>query len=432
MTSRLQLRQMIAKQLEGRNYVTGSLTGGTTTIPQASDLSIYPDDHFNKGEFLATTVGGAAAATSRRISDFASSNGAITLTSAITSLATNDTFEIHTHDGWYTTQYNDAIDQAHYALRDLFLIHSIDTSITLQEGRFEYPIPSGIRYISGVFTDDALHGWGMDKYNASQGLFITAATERLAQAFKLSAAGWVGSVKLPLHKVGTISTERTLTVTIMTNTAGLPSGTAVASTATGTAGTDDVYAEPKYITFDLTTPVYLTADTVYHIELKVSGTTDATNYVAWQYDTSTDFPDGDSSKYGSAAWSAYTADTAFLFALHRPQTNNEWTKVLTPSWEVVKQSRYLRITSPTEGQAVRLITQRQANLPTADSSTIEIPESFARTKAVAELMLMQRGAGIKDVQAQMTLAKAWSDKAEIEIAKCRTWPVPNSQPCEGR
>ena len=427
------LRQLIALTAEGRNFLTGAVTTKGSTFA-ATTLIPYPDDHFNDGEvcfYSGTAIGQIA-----RISDFISATGTIAPYAAISPVpAVDDAFEIHTNDGWLTNQYNKAIDLAHYEAEDIFLIGTIDDTITQQDERYEYQIPTGVRYISEVQTCDSITTWGMSNYNAARALAPTSAYARLSTQFKVDTSCWVGSVRVALKKTGTITT--TMTCAIMGDNSG--AGPNTTTHGSGTLASSSVLGEFAYVTFNLTTPVYLTSGTMYHIVLsQAADALDSSNFISWAMDTSSTYSHAGAWKYyyispESGTWSAYTTTTdSFIFSIHPPQTTQDYTKILVPNWYIVPQNRYLHIKSPSEGRAVRLICQRQATMPTTDTGSIELPEAYVQAKALATLYAMQPGGTTRDFSERLRMIDFWSKIADQELGKIRVSVRPNSMIVEGR
>lgn len=104
---------------------------------------------------------------------------------------------------------------------------------------------------------------------------------KLAAKVTQSGAAQVKSVFLRLKKVGTITSGKTVTVTLETNNAGDPSGTAVHADATATVETDNISSSWGFIEFTLTRPVHIADTTVFHVVLSGNYTESSSNYVAW-------------------------------------------------------------------------------------------------------------------------------------------------------
>lgn len=109
---------------------------------------------------------------------------------------------------------------------------------------------------------------------------------KLAVRFTQSGARQVKRVALRLKKGGTIAAGKKLTLTIESNNAGNPSGTALTN---GTSATVDIDTEVSttagWVVFTFAKPVDLADATVYHFVLAGDYTASASNNVMWQSNT---------------------------------------------------------------------------------------------------------------------------------------------------
>jgi len=343
----------------------------------------------------------------------------------------NDGVELHPYFGWSIDQFNKAIDLAHYAAEDFFLADKLSSGITEMEGTYEYPIPSGWRYLARVqratnYPNNV--GYSSENYDASQGLYVAAGNQWLSQAFVLADAMLLGSVRLHLTKVGSPSVN--LTVAIQTNTSGLPSGTSAGTSGTVATATG-VSTDGHFVTFTFARPVYLAAGT-YHIVLSSSqAALDASNYVAWGHDgSSPSYTSGDAGKYGGAAWSAET-DRTRIFWLAYTDREAFYEDVPLPDWRVIPGSK-IGTGIASEGRPVRIWGQGQATVPTLDGDTLELPEAYTVAKATALVLGMQSGGEVKDATERMRWAQYWENVAATEMGKMRVSVAPNSRIVEAR
>jgi len=141
-TARSVLRQDIGYLLGGGQspvLVTGTPTGGfSTTGFQCSTLDQYPNDHFNTGWWHC--YAGTHKDTTKTVSDFAQTNGAVTLSPAVTgAIDATDLFEL-----WWGYNPDDIdryINQAIQAVANEWLPDVVDESIVahdaLADGLFE-------------------------------------------------------------------------------------------------------------------------------------------------------------------------------------------------------------------------------------------------------------------------------------------------------
>ncbi|MDO8671247.1 MAG: choice-of-anchor R domain-containing protein [Dehalococcoidia bacterium] len=434
---RFQCRHQSARAVEGTKFQLGTVSTMNGSNIRSNDLLAYPDDHWNDGECFVYS--GTGAGGSRIVSDFAATLGEVTPFAAWdTAPVATDLFEMHQHDEWRADDYNKAIDLAILAAKDTYLTDKIDTTLTMQGVRFEYPIPSGFRYVGAVHMDTMLNGsdyWGSDNFDADQALFDTSATTKLSQAFVPAAndvpsGRWVGSVRLFLRLVGSMSTARTLTLKIETDTAGAPSGTQVTN-ASATLLTSSVPGGYGYCDFAFTNPVWLTGDTTYHLVLSISGTADSTNYIAWGRDDSTSYGSGAAAKYSGAAWSTI-ASAALIFTLGNPASTARFAQLAADDWDVIRSDKLLWIRRPTEGRAIRILGQGQATALTADTDTIPINEEYVVAKASA-IMLSGHASGPQlDLESRLQRATFYENLAGMYKAKMRVTPRPNSRIVDAR
>lgn len=410
----------------------------STNNIRSNNLLHLPDDALNDGECFVYS--GTAAGLSRRISDFAASNGEITPYSAYSPNAVAaDLFEIHKYQGWMVADYNRAIDEAMQEAEDVYLADKIDTTLTMQQARFEYPIPSGFRYLGAVHMDTLLNAsdyWGSQVYDDDQPLFSTSANAKLAQAFvpdanDIPSGRWVGSVRLFLRMVGTYSVARTLTLKIETNSSGAPSGTQVTN-ASATLSSSSVSGSYGYADFAFTNPVWLTGDTTFHLVLSISGAADSTNYIAWGRDDSTQYGNG-AAATGTAApvWTTI-ASAALIFALGNPVTTGRYAELAPDDWDVIRSDKFLWIRRPTEGRAIRVIGQGQATALSADTDTVGVPEGFIIAKATALMLAGRAGGPQVDADARLQRAMYWESVAEKARRRLFTQPRPNSRAVDAR
>ncbi|GEM_PF-282338 len=147
-----------------------------------------------------------------------------------------------------------------------------------------------------------------------------------AQTFTPQVTHQIASVKLLLYRTGN---PGTVTVSIRATSGGLPTGADLASgTTNGNTLPDTSPGEWHTITF--TTPITLTAGTMYAIVVRVpSGST--TNRLHWRFDsTSATYPRGTKCR-SSDSGSSWTSDTThdFMFEEYSPAQENS---VQAPEW----------------------------------------------------------------------------------------------------
>jgi len=108
---------------------------------------------------------------------------------------------------------------------------------------------------------------------------VTSGKTKVAVQFTQSGARSVKRVALKLKKAGTIASDKILTLTIETDNAGAPSGTAL---GTATILANSVGATYDWYDFVFTAPVDVANSTVYHLVLTSNYTASDTNYISWQ------------------------------------------------------------------------------------------------------------------------------------------------------
>ena len=144
-----QLAQSVAYSLDDCRVVTAE-ANSTNTKFICSYLT-EANDHFN-GWDLRIFVGTNAGQT-RKVSDFFNANTTVLVAPAFTSaLATNSQGEFHRLFSY--EQYKDAINRAIEMAKNDYLVDKIDETVALVTDTYEYTIPSGFRYICGIWLED--------------------------------------------------------------------------------------------------------------------------------------------------------------------------------------------------------------------------------------------------------------------------------------
>lgn len=136
----------------------------------------------------------------------------------------------------------------------------------------------------------------------------TATNTQISQGFKCKTSSTVTKVRLWLKKTGTPAGTDTITLTIQTNSSGVPSTTVVTNgTATAVDCSDTLTTSYAWVTFTFSTNPSLTAGTQYHLVLSGAFTVSAVNYVMWGIDNyDVIYPDGSMSVYDATTWTAET------------------------------------------------------------------------------------------------------------------------------
>ncbi len=427
-------RHAIMGNLYGRALL-GTVTSMSTNNILSDDFAQYPDDQFNDGQlYIYSGTVGTAVSQYRIISDFAQTSGNFTPVSAFSPQAVaGNLFEVHQHGGPFYADYNNAIDRAMIGAEDAYLTDKLSEALTMEFGRYEYPLPTGYRYLSKVQGDTLCPSgsmWGAENFEGSQGLYTAAGNQRISQAFVMDEDTWIGSIRLYLAHFGTIPTALTLTVSIQTNSSGLPSGDVVQNGTADTVLTSSIVGTYQFINFNLSKPVHLTADTTYHIVLQISSACDSTNFIGWGYDDGTSYGNGARATYGGAAWTAGTGTQ--IFVLGNPKITARYEDIPVTDWDVIRSDKLLYIADPIDGRVLRLIGQGQATALSADTDTIGVPEDYVIVKASAILLAGMAKGPQTDTQGMLQRAAYFDALAERYKAGMRVQPRPNSRVVDAR
>lgn len=129
---------------------------------------------------------------------------------------------------------------------------------------------------------------------------------KLAAKFTQSGARSIKYVDLRLEKEGTLTAGKLLTLTINTNSAGVPSATVL-----GTANTVDIdtYVTTSFtwVRFTFPTAVDVSDSTIYHLVLTTDYTASGSNNVIWR--SATVASAGNQSTHNATIWSAVTTES---------------------------------------------------------------------------------------------------------------------------
>ncbi len=162
---------------------------------------------------------------------------------------------------------------------------------------------------SAVTTDnlDVFYPSGYQTFDHA--LRDTATNTQIAQGFKPKTSSTVTKVRLWLKKTGIPAGTDTVTLTIQTDSAGLPSGTPVTNgTSIAVDCSDTLTTSYAWVTFTFSVNPSLSAGTQYHLVLSGAFTIDASHYVSWGADNyDVIYPDGSMSLNGGASWAAELA-----------------------------------------------------------------------------------------------------------------------------
>lgn len=148
---------------------------------------------------------------------------------------------------------------------------------------------------------------------SAENLRSASAQTRLAQGVQISATGRVPFVELPLLRVG--SPTGNMWVEIQTDTAGNPSGTAVAASAK--LPVDALQTSlVSYLCFPFLTIPTLSSGVQYHLVLQGDFTINGSNYLQWRGHTSGVYASGSAKRYDGSSWSAGATIVDFAFKVY--------------------------------------------------------------------------------------------------------------------
>lgn len=145
-------------------------------------------------------------------------------------------------------------------------------------------------YPSGYYTYD--HTFG-----------DTATNTNVSQGFKCNTSSTVTKVRLWLKKVG--APTGNITVSIETDSSGVPSGTSVSNGDSSNVDVSTLTTSYGWIVFTFSTNPSLTAGTQYHLVVKGTFSVSSSNYVDWGVDSyDVIYPNGTMSHYDGTTWTS--------------------------------------------------------------------------------------------------------------------------------
>lgn len=157
------------------------------------------------------------------------------------------------------------------------------------------------------YTTSAQYGSGED---GQHGLRDAAARTKLNQGFQVTLAGPVPYVDVKLIRSGT--PVGNYWFTIESNSGGVPSGVALATSRKYNAGIHST-GTAHYIRIVFDTPATLSTATQYHLVMQGDYSVSGANYMAWRADTTAaGYASGSKAAYDGATWTNDTDDD-FLF-----------------------------------------------------------------------------------------------------------------------
>jgi hypothetical protein len=174
----------------------------------------------------------------------------------------------------------------------------------------------------GVAYDDQLGTPALSQtlYDTTLNLADVATETKRAQSFSFTSAKTLKAVRVLVSKVGA---PAPMTVQLFTDSAGVPSATAVGSLLTVSA-LSALFADLGWATAKYTTPVSLTANTTYWLVVSYAGAVNTTNYY-WLAASSTDqYAGGNRAVNNGTTWTAEAASAGdFAFTLHTVEDSPE-------------------------------------------------------------------------------------------------------------
>lgn len=147
------LVEEVCRQID--DWVEGTATGGSSSTVEDTSLACYGNDYFNDQDAWIYIRSGDAAGDYRKISDFVSSGGVVSVTPNFTATVANtDTYSIHhtkSEDSWHRPDVVAKINLSIQRVAEKAHVWNIDTtSITLVASTYEYNIPTSFMGIYRV------------------------------------------------------------------------------------------------------------------------------------------------------------------------------------------------------------------------------------------------------------------------------------------
>ena len=411
------VRREISTRLD--DLIQGLASGGsTTTLTDTGDL-----DHLVAGSLVGaeiSVVNGTGAVQSRHITSHTKTGGTVTLT-VPTWVTPNTTsyYEIHKLNGrgFSKEQYDNAMNQAIYALSSSYWTDTFSVPFGIERfggredalgfPRFEYPMPSGFLYLYGVdylaITPQAHNPFGYAE--TTRALGDATARTRLFQGFKVNVSGWYEWVTVAMAKVG--SPTDNLTAAIHTDSSGVPSGTVITNGTSDTVTGSTLDERIRYVPFRFDPPVFLTADTQYHLVFARSTAVNGTNYYTLAEDTGNTYADGTAGTYNATDYTAVSGSD-FCFGLFAASTR--WRPL--PSWEYRRVGTDIIYLPKLPHDSVPIRVRGAAALSaaavgefattsTTEETAITIPPEYMIAYAVYQLISSRGGRNLPDNYNQM-------------------------------
>lgn len=409
--------QLFGALLDRDEYIVRTPSSvSASAITYSALASLFPSSHFVGGEIRGTV---SSTDETVRIASTTPSGLTLTPTSNFSNSPTSATVQV-VRAAYSFVTFDGYLERALWQLSLAGGIPKTDDSLMTEAGRSLYRLPSWTELFE-VWIDDQAKG--NDHYAPAASEYagetaIDAVAEELSQGIKPLTEWYVDAVWLLLRAVGDPSGN--LAVNIRSNASGVPTGGAggLLGTSSNVAMATALYDQYGWVRFGFSSPVRLSANTVYHICLNPdsSATMDSTNYVAWKHSTLAGYTDGApaSSTDSGGNWTAASGlDRCFRVMDVRSE---RWRKLGWNDWRVVPATTrqlWLSALYDSVPRPLRLIGQGAPAELTTDSTTCEAnPEAVI---AMAQAMAIEQGAG--GDRGQLQQAAYFRDRAETIWAR---------------
>jgi hypothetical protein len=104
-----------------------------------------------------------------------------------------------------------------------------------------------------------------------------------------------------------------------------------------------------------------------------------------------------------------------------------WESLLPTEWTVQDGTLVIDPDAIYNDVDLRIVGQKQATLPTADASDIEVPLAYIVPKAIEILLSMHGGGEYSDPKERQQWVSYWQSQAAQQLTVCRTPVKPNSK-----
>lgn len=403
----LQVRQDLGVALEDiiiGTVATGSATGCTDT----QELDRYAAGSLVGAEISVTAAADSSVQT-RTITGHTKTGGTVTLTvSAWTAPTAADVYEIHNIGGrgWTKAAKERALNAAIESLVDrqwtdaesiAFASEPSSGGSATSQGlmRREYPVvPSTLTRVWDVayLAKSPVERHPIGHLNTQRAFGDAAGRTRVGQSFQVSQQGLYAYIAVYMGVVGAPTDN--LTCVVETNSAGIPSGTAVTDGTSDTVAGTLLQTRKRLVVFSFTPPMLLLEDTTYHFTLRRSGAADAAAYYVVGEDDGNNYPDGTLSVRDATTWTAVSGSD-LLFAIC-PQA--DWVSLAPIFWKKADSSTdsILIKKLPTEGTPFRLMGGADIARLSAEADVCPVRPDWVVSYAAGYLKSLRAGTASRD------------------------------------